>query len=228
MQQNTKKNTTYWTDKHDEFCLENSLTPCAKLLWQWILRQKDDEPDLKEFNGWVKNHRSKPYCRLTVKTAFNQLVECRVIKLVKQFTWHLVRIVTRAIDDLFPKKKLRRENEIYDLSTSNHSESEGELYSSSMSSHTVEDRVEILEACANAGIYYDPEQDTILYQYSKQDIELALNYYNCLPIATKQEIYNPPGWFLRCLERRNWERLDSFSFSNLINLFKEKRTTTRR
>lgn len=104
MHTNTKKNNSYWTDKHDEFCLENSLTPCAKLLWQWILRQKDDEPDLKEFNNWVEDHRNKPYCRLTIKAAFNQLVECRVVKLVKQFTWHLVRIVTRAIDDLFPKK----------------------------------------------------------------------------------------------------------------------------
>ncbi len=134
MHTTTKKTNHYWTDKHDEFCLENGFTPCAKLLWQWILRQKDDEPDLKDFNNWVAQHRSKPFCRLTIKTAFNQLVESRVIQLVKQFTWHLVRIVTRTIEDLFPKKNLRSNNQIYVLPTSNDSSSNDDLYNSNQSS----------------------------------------------------------------------------------------------
>ncbi len=224
MHKNAKNNTTYWTDKHDEFCLENGLTPCAKLLWQWILRQKDDEPDLKDFNDWVKNHRGKPYCRLTIKTAFNQLVESRVIKLVKQFTWHLVRIVTRAIDDLFPKKKLRTENQIYDSPTSNHSESDGRLTNNSQSIYSSEDKVEILESCASHGIFFDPKQDTILYEYELDDIGLALDYYYSLSDVVKRSIYNPPGWFLTCLRDRYWEKLDYGSFYLSLDLFKGKTT----
>lgn len=223
----TKKNTTYWTEKHDAFCLENGFTPCAKLLWQWILRQKDDEPDLKDFNNWVAQHRNKPFCRLTIKAAFNQLVESRVIKLVKQFTWHLVRIVTRTFDDLFPKKNLRSDNQIYDSPTSNDCSSNGDLYNSNQSSLTPEDRVEILEDCAKEGIFFNPEQDTDLYQHSKEDIAIALEFYASLPPKKKREIYNLPGWFLTCLDLRFWEALTHESFGCLLAQFKEKTAITR-
>ncbi len=110
MTQNSTKNLNPWTDKHDLFCLENKITPSAQLLWRWLLREgklgTELEPDLKEFNEWVSKRRGKPYCRPQVKAAFNQLVECRVIVLVKTFTWHLVRIVTRTLADLFPKSFL--------------------------------------------------------------------------------------------------------------------------
>ena len=113
MTQNSTKRYNSWTEKHEQFCYENKLYPCARTLWQWLLKHKDDEPDLKEFNKYVSRYRGKPYCRPHIKAAFNQLVECRVIRLVKQFTWHLVRIVTIKFEELLPKKNSRHQHKSY-------------------------------------------------------------------------------------------------------------------
>lgn len=227
MHYNARKSISYWTEKHDQFCLENGFTPAAKLLWQWIIRQKEEEPDLKEFNYWVAKHRGKPYCRPTIKAAFNQLVECRVIQLVKKFTWNLVRIVTRTLDDLFPKKKLRSESQIYDLPTSNPSESNEGFINSNQSSLTVEDKVEILENCANVGILFNPEHDTDLYQHSKEEIAIALEFYGSLTPRKKRSIINLQGWFLTCLERQFWNELTQEAFDFQLAQLKKQAAITR-
>jgi hypothetical protein len=51
-----------WTQKHDQFCLENKLTPTAKLLWQWLVHnyktEEVIEPELElEFNAWIKKRK---------------------------------------------------------------------------------------------------------------------------------------------------------------------------
>ncbi|AFY54641.1 hypothetical protein Riv7116_2110 [Rivularia sp. PCC 7116] len=114
MTQSRNKSISQWTYKHDEFCLQNSISPAAKLLWQWLIKKGyigESEPDLKDFNKWVSRNRSKgAYCRNTLKDAFNKLVESRAINLVKKYTWNIVKIVTRPIEYLKPKKKLQKRN----------------------------------------------------------------------------------------------------------------------
>ncbi len=212
MPQTNKKSINHWTENHDEFCLEHKLTPCAKLLWQWLIRQKDDEPDLKEFNNWVRKHRGKPYCRPSIKTAFNQLVECRVVKLVKQFTWHLVRIITRTIEDLFPKKNCRNQNKNYATQPSTPQSVETGEYNSIKSSIDDFTRQEILLECAEHGIIFNPKQNTDLFKYHREDITAALNYYSSLSQRSRSQIYNPPGWFLSCLEYQYWQEISLIDF----------------
>jgi 5'-3' exonuclease len=36
-----------WTEKHDQFCLENKLTPTAKLLWQWLVHNYKSEEEVE-------------------------------------------------------------------------------------------------------------------------------------------------------------------------------------
>lgn len=107
----TVSRVTDWTDKHDEFCLANNIPPAAKLLWEWLTRlgeAEEVEPDLGEFNDWVKKHRAKGYCRPTLKNALGKLIDCGVVNLIRQYTWKIVKIVTRPLAWLTPKKKLTR------------------------------------------------------------------------------------------------------------------------
>ncbi|WP_088243839.1 hypothetical protein [Calothrix rhizosoleniae] len=205
-----------WTHKHDEFCLENQITPSAKLMWQWLLREgkigTELEPDLKEFNKWVCKYRGKPYCRPQVKAAFNQLVECRVIQLVKTFTWHLVRIVTRTIADLFPKKNCRHQHKSYAEQPSNPEIIKEEEYNSNNSSYTDSEKQEILLECATNGIFFNPKQDTDLFNYPRGEITHALDYYSCLLPRSKKRILNPPGWLLNCLKFEYWEQIGMSEF----------------
>ena len=205
MTQNSTKNLNPWTEKHEKFCYENKLCPCARALWQWLLKHKDDEPDLKEFNSWVSKYRGKPYCRPHLKLAFNQLVECRVIVLVKQFTWHLVRIVTRSLADLFPKKNSRNQRKSYVGQPSNQETTKDEVYNNNDSLYTENDKEQILLECANNGILFNPKKEPGLFKYSREGIAKALNYYSSLSANSKKLIYNPPGWFLTCLEYEYWE-----------------------
>ncbi|MBW4477866.1 MAG: hypothetical protein KME54_13595 [Tolypothrix brevis GSE-NOS-MK-07-07A] len=51
MPKTNNKSSGQWTDKYDAYCLEHGLTPSAKLLWQWLVYQGENqelEPELKE------------------------------------------------------------------------------------------------------------------------------------------------------------------------------------
>ncbi len=206
MPQTNKKSINHWTEKHDEFCLHNKLTPCAKLLWQWLIRQKDDEPDLKEFNNWVRKHRGKPYCRPSIKTAFNQLVECRVISVVKQFTWHLVRIITRSLEDLFPKKKCRNGNKNYATQPSTPQSVEKEDYSSSINLREPDldsKFAKNLSYLQHEGFQFDLNEIEVL-AHERRELELSVILFKVR--GHNRKILNPEGWLRTCLRKRYFEQ----------------------
>ncbi|OCQ96070.1 hypothetical protein BCD64_11985 [Nostoc sp. MBR 210] len=203
---NTKLQNSQWTEQHDAFCLTNKIAPAAKLLWQWLVRQgtgEETEPDLNEFNEWVTKHRGKGYCRPTLKAALAQLVELRVVQLVKQFTWRIVRIVTRPLEWLKPKKNLRHSQETFTSQPSNPQSVEDEVNSSSNSSTSAASREEILAACTEAGIFYHPDKPAKVFSYSLDDVLLAIGVYKIR--SAQEQIFNPPGWLINCLEWRYWE-----------------------
>ncbi|AFY48894.1 hypothetical protein Nos7524_3091 [Nostoc sp. PCC 7524] len=201
--QNTQCN---WTEAHDAYCLENKITPAAKLLWQWLIRQgigDEQEPDLKEFNQWVEKHRGKGYTRPTLKDALAQLVDCRVVQIVKQFTWRIVRIVTRPLDWLNPKKNLRHQHKNCDSPPSKPQSADDTPNSSSNSSNDTASREEIIEVCAKAGIFYHPDKPAKVFSYSLDDVLLAIDVYKLR--SAQERIRNPQGWLIDCLEWRYWE-----------------------
>ena len=191
-----------WTEKHDEFCLENRIKPSAKLLWQWLIRQcklsNELEPDLVDFNAWVAKHRLKPFCRKTLKDALQQLIDLRVIHLVKRFTWRVVRIITRSLLDLFPKKKLRQREEIYVSPASNPQSFEGDA-KQQQQSFPIQDNVAELR---NAGLDFD-NNDTEVVSYPNNEIKLAVAMFELR--GGIEKIENPEGWIRTCLRERYWE-----------------------
>jgi len=198
-----------WSEKHEEFCLENRLPPAAKLLWQWLMRQgqlgEELEPDLAEFNEWVAKHRGKGYSRPTLKSALNQLIECRIVQMVKKYTWRIVKIITRPLDWLNPKKKLRNENEIYDLPAPNAYATEAGTQQQQQS-FPVQENVSVL---VEAGIDFD-ETDTEVIQRPHNEIKLALIMFELR--GGFEKIPNPEGWIRTCLRNRIWEEPRNYQY----------------
>jgi len=200
--QNWTETDKIWTEKHEQFCLENRIVPAARLLWQYLLKQSNSdnqiEPDLAEFNAEIAKHRGKGYCRLTLKNALQQLINLRVVHLVKRFTWRLVRIVTRSLVDLFPKKKLRNENEIYVSHTSNCDVSEADTQQQQQS-YPIQENISTL---ADAGINFNEKELEVLSR-PNCEIKLALIMFELRGGLPK--ITNPEGFIRDCLRGRWWE-----------------------
>jgi hypothetical protein len=112
MPQNTSEKHLSWTDLHEAFCYQHHICPAAKTLWQWLMRQgeiaSEIEPHLvKEFNTWVTKVRGKGYDRKHLNYIFNQLVESRIIRVIKKFSWAEFRLVVRPVEWLNPPRKKR-------------------------------------------------------------------------------------------------------------------------
>ncbi|MDJ0800180.1 MAG: hypothetical protein QNJ51_25800 [Calothrix sp. MO_167.B12] len=227
--ENNKNHIPQWTKRHDAFCLENKITPSAKLLWQWLIRQgigTETEPDLAEFNTWVKRHRGKGYSRPTLKSALALLIDLRVIRLVKRFTWRIVRIVTRPLEWLKPKKNCRSRNKTSTSPPSNHKFVEQGVCSSSNNSLSEERVLEmesVLSECESAGIPFDPAKSPEILEYSLEEVRDAIALFEQRGGYQKDyrgrpKIANPQGWLLSCI-RNGWVYKSEWSMEALFQLF---------
>ncbi|MGM3305092.1 hypothetical protein ACSQ6I_03755 [Anabaena sp. WFMT] len=190
-----------WTEKHDQFCLEKHIPPAAKLLWQWLIREgvnQEVEPDLSEFNHWVKKFRGKGYGHNYLKQMFNLLVEHRVIQTIKQYSWKVFKLIVRPLEWLFPRKKqkLHNHNSTYEKPTSNPSKS---VEDDIQQQHILSNQQVLFES----GIHFDTEETEVLSR-PQFEIKAALLLFK-LRGAT-EKINNPEGWVRQCLRRRYWEQ----------------------
>lgn len=204
-----RKKPSKWSQKHEEFCLANRIPPAAKLLWQWLISQgqcEETEPDLSEFNDWVKKHRGKGYSRPTLKNALAKLISCGVVSLIRQYTWKIVKIITRPLEWLQPKKNLQKQNEIYASQTSNPQFTENQVNSSSSSYNDAGTKEEILEICNGAGISFNPNKPAKIFSYSLEDIKQAIAMFHLR--GGHEKHFNPQGWLITCLELRFWEDIN--------------------
>ncbi|NJN13169.1 MAG: hypothetical protein HC836_19585 [Richelia sp. RM2_1_2] len=214
MPQNRNTSISHWTYKHDEYCLKNSLPPAAKLLWQWLLKKginTEVEPDLKEFNKWVAKHRSSgAYCRNTLKDAFNKLVECRAINLVRKYTWNIVKIVTRPIEYLKPKKKLRKRN-IFDTLDASKPQSSDHVSYQQQQLRITENKLTF----SRYGIHFDDDELEVLDR-PRNEVMLAIVCYQMADEGRvtqsnqikvfRGKVKNPEGWIRTCLRKRYWDK----------------------
>ena len=222
MAENSRKNIkNTWTEKHDEFCLKNKLYPSTKLLWQWLLRQgelyTEIEPDLIEFNQWVKKYRGNGYCRVMLKKALEQLVESRVIDLVKRYTWRVLKVITKPLSALKTKKDLRQRKQKYDPQPSIvRSASTG---TEQQQQYIIERKLRInrnLELLEKAGIYFDKNVTEVLNR-PEHEVKVSIALFDLA--GSFEKIKRPEGWVRTCLRERYWEhpsnyRLLSINFGN--------------
>ncbi|MEH2243391.1 hypothetical protein [Nostoc sp.] len=112
MTQNTFKNNLPWTEAHEAFCYQHHICPAAKSLWQWLMRQgqiaSEIESDLSEFNATVAKSRGKPYAHNYLKKIFEILVSCRVLQVIKRYSWKIHKLLVRPLSWLNPPKNQRK------------------------------------------------------------------------------------------------------------------------
>ncbi|MDQ3018846.1 MAG: hypothetical protein M3Q64_03180, partial [bacterium] len=139
MPENSSKKSLTWSELHDAFCYQHHIPPAAKILWQWLMRQgeiaAEIEPDLSEFNAWVAKVRGRPYAHNYLKKIFEILVSCRVLQVVKKYSWKITKLLIRPLSWLNPPKKVREKklynhNSSYNSSPSNDSNAENGVNSS--------------------------------------------------------------------------------------------------
>ncbi|WP_016951242.1 hypothetical protein [Anabaena sp. PCC 7108] len=216
-----------WTKAHDEFCLENSIPPAAKLLWQWLVsigkQEEELEPELKkEFNLWVEKHRGKGFHVNTIKNALSRLVDCGVVQILKQWSWHEVRIITFPLDFFKVKKNSQNRHSIDKRQPSNDISTEKGECSSSNNSISEEDILEheqVLTECEKVGIVFNPIQSPEILKYSLEDVKLAIALF--FKRGGHEKIKNPQGWLLQCLRRCWYEQAQNWSFTDLLSALGE-------
>ncbi|HYX18761.1 MAG TPA: hypothetical protein VE944_31215 [Nostoc sp.] len=235
MPENSLKNSLPWTESHDTFCYQHHIPPAAKILWQWLMRQgqiaSEIEPDLSEFNAWVAKTRGKPYAHNYLKKIFEILVSCRVLQVIKQYSWKITKLLVRPLSWLNPpkkprEKKLYNHNYSYDLPPSNATNAEEGLNSSSNSItpttaefEELERQHEILTACAEYEIYFNPNKRTTrnLLEFDIEDVRLALKHF--VKRGGHQAINNSQGWLINCLRNCYWQD-ETFGLSGFIETLK--------
>lgn len=67
--------------------LQEQLTPCANLLYQWILRKVPNKAtanlNIKDFQAWSAEFKERPYSEREVLNAFRQLKQLELINVTK-------------------------------------------------------------------------------------------------------------------------------------------------
>lgn len=206
MPENSFKNNLPWTEAHEAFCYQHHICPAAKSLWQWLMRQgvisSEIEPDLSEFNATVAKARGKGYCHNYLKQAFNQLVEHRVIQVVKQYCWKIFKLLVRPLEWLKPPikkptKNLQNHNFSYTLQASNQQSSEAGYIQQQHSNSSINQ-----EILSESNIYFDDNVTEVL-ERPKWEVKVALILFKIRGGFDKVE--NPEGFIRDCLRGRWWE-----------------------
>ncbi|MEH2174808.1 hypothetical protein [Nostoc sp.] len=206
MPENSSKNALPWTEEHEAFCYKHHICPAAKSLWQWLMRQgaiaEEVEPYLSEFNATVAKARGKGYSHNYLKQIFEQLVEHRVIQVVKQYSWKIFKLLVRPLEWLKPLRKKREKNlQNHNLSyTSPTSNGKSTVPGDIQQQHSNSDIN--LETLAENGIHFNSTEKEVL-ERPTNEIKLALLMFNLRGALDK--ILNPEGFIRQCLRQRWWE-----------------------
>jgi hypothetical protein len=205
-----------WTTAHDAYCLSNKLEGCAKLIWQWLNAHSDQqhEPDLADFNKWVRKHRGKPFHRDTIKLAWQKLIDSRIINPLKRFTWKVWRIGLKSISSLIdskprPRKSSRLHKQIRDLGAETAESSSRVINSSSLINP---DTRQILRECEQAGFNFVLEENPRVLAYSLELVQIAIAYFEFRHPnqQARDKIRSCEGWLIYCLEHETWKENQRF------------------
>ena len=207
MPQNRNKTIVPWTYRHDEYCLKNGLPPAAKLLWKWLLRHSilnaESEIDLNDFNRWIAKSRGKGYCQKTLKGALEKIYQSRVIELCRQYTWRIVKIITRPIEYLKPRKKVQK-RDIFSNSGVPNPRNSVTQYQQQQQLLIIRNQTTL----SDFGITFNSDEKEVL-EHPHNEVLLAIECFKLRGGFGK--IPNPQGWVRVCLRKRFWDEMPTYN-----------------
>lgn len=204
---------TFWTPAHDAYCLATKLEGCSKLIWQWLINhpEEQEEPDLGKFNSWVEKYRGRAYHRDTIKLAWNKLINSKIVRPLKHFTWKVWRITLRPVTLLvnpvsatLQRKSSREDNSIRGLGTETPINACRNINSSSKINP---DAKEILAECEVAGISFEEKQQPRVLEFPLEKVRIAIAYFlfRHPDEKAKNKVRSPQGWLIYCLCNEAWK-----------------------
>lgn len=187
-----------WTDKHQKFCVKNSLFGCIRNLYEFLVLTEGEnqhiEVDLKlEFNHWIARHRGRPYHRDTIKRAWNKLIELRLIMVHKRYSWSVWSCMLVSIDQLKARKRSRKRNPPRGFAPSNPG---NPVDQSEQQQHIFSDLLETV------GISFQPRYLKRLLMFTKEELLKAIALFQIR--SQTSPILNPQGWIVECLRNQYW------------------------
>ncbi|WP_298908730.1 hypothetical protein [uncultured Nostoc sp.] len=152
----------------------------------------------------------------TSKRIFEILVSARVLQVIKRYCWKISKLLVRPLSWLNPPKKKRKQNlqnnnssyetdPLNDLSTETGlNSSSNDLTPTTAEFEELERQHDILTACAEYQIYFDPNKRTTkhLFEFGIEDVRLALNHF--VFSGGHERIPKPQGWLIACLRECYW------------------------
>lgn len=217
MQKTIKKFISQWTDEHEAFCLKLGIKCAAQQLWYWLTTNeeigKEIEIDLIDFNQLVGKKRGEPYCNRHLKQVFAKLDELEVIKIVKQYSWHVFKLVIRPLDCLKPPRKqsFQTNTNSSNLELENGDESkkienplsQQQSYSLPTIGEVSKEAKDEIRDLVNSESGLELPEICDIYRYSIEEVKLALALLNFQ--CKKKLIARRVGWLIQCLRHRYWE-----------------------
>ncbi|BDA68224.1 hypothetical protein CAL7716_023900 [Calothrix sp. PCC 7716] len=210
-----------WTDEHEEFCLKLGIKCAAQQLWYWLVTNsgigKEVEIDLIDFNQLVGKKRGEPYCNRHLKQVFAKLEELGVIKIVKQYSWHVFKLLIRPLDCLKPPKKqsfqTNTNNSTLEAEKGDESKkvenplSQQQSYSLPTIEEVSKETKDEIRDLVNQEAGLELPEICDIYRYSIEEVQLALMLlkFQC----KKKVIARRVGWLVQCLRHRYWEELEN-------------------
>jgi hypothetical protein len=194
-----------WSEEHEAYCYKHRISPAAKILWQWLIRQgqisEEIEPDLSAFNAWVEKNRGKGYCHKYLKKIFDELVEHRVIRVIKKYSWKIFKLLVRPLEWLQPpKKKSRKKSQNTDYSSNSQASNDKSVVPGTSQQQHSNSEVNS-ELLNEVGIHFDSEVIEVL-EAPTHEVKLAIIMFNLR--GGFEKISNPEGFVRRCISRQWW------------------------
>lgn len=101
------------TDNHDLLSL--TLSPCAALLYRWLLRANKAgraiEVELEAFSEWTGQTRHRPYSLKHVKRSLDELLSTGIVEVAKRYSGRIFKLIAHHPDGTFSSQNVTEKSQ---------------------------------------------------------------------------------------------------------------------
>ena len=138
-----------------------------------------------------------------LKKALEQLIQSKVIDLVKRYTWRVLKVITKPLAALKPKRKAQKEIDKKSEVLSGTFEKERGREEQKRKFGARKKRIEFNNSLlSKAGIFFE---DNVLEVLDRPEPEIKISIALFEICGSSQKISRPEGWIRTCLRERYWE-----------------------
>lgn len=160
-------------------------------------------------------------CEKTARRAIKRLADAGIIKILYELGFGKYLIEVKSLHDLLGHC-CDRETDVSDVAVAENSLPKSDTEKKDQAKGI--DQQQLIYAdqkCRSVGVVFQKEDLWKIAKYPKELINLAINCFKSAEMAQGTFIRNPPGWLIRCLEKKYYRsyRAEKFVSSAEQKLF---------